>query len=161
MSMRAPRKRTTGRRPTRGISATTRDPSQDFEGDHPLVARAAVLAERPRISPGQRERLLDQDRQPEVGLDARGAQRLAVRGPVQVGDKSSSEERGAEPGGIEGGLSEAPEADRGQVPIQEGLREVGARNLVQLDSRKGSILPVPPGVLVVDPVIAEAAEIEI
>src|SRR5882672_1197882 len=104
MSMRAPRKRTTGRRPTRGIRATTRDPSQNFEGHHPLVARAPVLAERPRISPGQRERLLDQDREPQVGLDAYRAHRLAVRGPVQVRDQTSSEERRPEPGGVEGGL---------------------------------------------------------
>src|SRR6266481_2626416 len=98
MRMRAPRKRTTGSRPTRGVSATTRDPSQNFEGDHPLVAGAPVLPERPRISPGQRERLLDQDRQPEVGLEAGRAQGLTVRRPVQVRDESSPEERGPEPG---------------------------------------------------------------
>src|SRR2546425_12675145 len=111
MRMRAPRKTTTGSRPKRGISATTRDPSQNFEGDHPLVAGAPVLPERPRVSPGQRERLLDQDRQPQVGLDADGTQGLAVRRPVQVCDKPSPEERGPEPGGVEGGPSEAPEAD--------------------------------------------------
>src|SRR5882762_3827797 len=116
---RAPRKRTTGRRPTRGIRATTREPSQNFEGDHPLVAGAAVLAERARVPPGQLERLLHQDRQPQVGLDAQGPQRLAVRGPVQVRDEAPSEERGPEPGGIERRLPQAPEADRGEVPVEQ------------------------------------------
>src|SRR6266550_1299091 len=132
MRMSAPRKRTTGRRPTR-ITAITRGPSQNFEGDHPLVGGATAPAERPRVPPRKRERLLDEDRQPEIRLDTRRAQGLAVRGPVQVRDQYSSEERSPEPGGVEGGRSEAAEADRGQVPVEEGLREIGARDLVQID----------------------------
>ena len=94
-------------------------------------------------------------------MDADVEHAAAERREVHVRDEPPREERRPEPRRIERGGAEAAEAERGQVPVDECLREVGPADLVQLEAREALDLAVALRLLPVDVVVPEATEVEI
>src|SRR6267142_6924239 len=102
MRISAARKRRTGRKPTTRTRTLTRWPSQDLERDHPLVALAQAFQECPRVSPRQREPLVDEGREPHVHLRADRARLDPVRRTVQIRQEAPGEDGRLQERGVEG-----------------------------------------------------------
>src|SRR4029453_6513546 len=134
---------------------------QDLERQHPLVARGLATLEGGRVTGRQRKLEAREQAEPEVDLPAGIRDRAAQRALVRVGDEGRDEERRARPGQVEAGRPDAPEQHRRQVPLGYPARVVGAGDLVDLEAGEGVWLAVAFLVAVVDPVVAEAAEIEV
>src|SRR6266850_5573738 len=109
MRISAARKRRTGRKPTTRIGTLTRGPSQDLERDHPLVALAQAFQEGPRVSPRQREPLVDEGGEPHVHLRADRARLDPIRRAVQVRQEASGEEGCSQEGSVESWVPHATE----------------------------------------------------
>jgi protein-S-isoprenylcysteine O-methyltransferase Ste14 len=119
-----------------------------------LVASAAVL-------PALIWRLLDEERQPHVGLRAHVDERAPGLRAAGIGDERGREQRHPGPRGVEVERAEVAEAQRRQVPVERALGEVGPARRVEADAGEGSVAPVALRGLEVHPVVAEPAEVEV
>src|SRR5207344_538967 len=83
------------------------------------------------------------------------------RALVGVRDEDAREAGGPEPREVEARRARAAEAQRRQVPLGHRACVVGAADLVDLEAGEGVGLAVALLLAVVDPVVAEAAEVEV
>jgi len=78
-----------------------------------------------------------------------------------VRPQSAREQREARPIRIQARDADAAEAQRRKRPLRLQLAEVVPADLIQVDAGKAVVLAIAAHFLIVDPVVAERAEIEI
>ncbi len=116
---------------------------------------------RPGIAERERGVQMGEEHELEIDLRTRIHDTLLVRLAVRVGNQQRREQGQAGPGAVKTRKTQLPEAKRGKIPFKHGSPERGAACGVDLNAREAVKFTVTLHVLIVHPVVAEPAEVEV
>src|SRR4029453_8293274 len=114
----------------------------------PLVADRPAALERARHAERERERLLGEELEADVGLSARVRDPPAAFRVRHVRDDTAAEQREPRPWCIERRRAESTEAQRWKIRLEHGAREVGACDLIERHAGEATPFAVVLRVLV-------------
>src|SRR5688572_18771788 len=159
MSTSTPRNRRTGTKARTALAAICLP--ENLQGHHRLAARGGPAFVGDGTADRQGEVQRRQHVQPEIELAADVAHGAADTACIEIRDQAARKQCRPHPGQVQARRTRAPEIYGREIPFHTRLDEVATAYLVQLGAGQRVVFAISLFLLVVDEVVAEAAEIEV